>query len=201
MTTIRKALLAGLFIGLGSYGYLALGGLPGAVIFAFGLVSVIVLRVPLYTGMAGVINKNQTVELLTVWFFNIVGCTIMGLVAHYCSNFDETLTAMVANRLDDSWIEAFTKAVGCGLIIDCAVFMAKTPSPWGSKEGGTLLPVLFGVPLFIVCGFYHSIADVMYLTAHFQWHPEIPLYYLAIFLGNFVGCNIRRLCTFSSKKS
>lgn len=32
--TIRKGLLAGLFIGLGSYGYLALGGLPGAVIFA-----------------------------------------------------------------------------------------------------------------------------------------------------------------------
>lgn len=191
---ISRALLAGLFIGLGSYGYLALGGLPGAVIFAFGLISVIVMRVPLYTGMAGVINKNQTVELLTVWFFNIVGCAIVGLVAHYCSNFDETLTAMVANRLDDSWIEAFTKAVGCGLIIDCAVYMAKTPSPWGSKEGGTLLPVLFGVPLFIVCGFYHSIADVMYLTAHFQWHPEIPLYYLAIFLGNFVGCNIRRLC-------
>ena len=44
---IRKAFLSGLFIGLGSYGYLALGGLPGAVIFAFGLISVIVMRVPL----------------------------------------------------------------------------------------------------------------------------------------------------------
>jgi formate/nitrite transporter FocA (FNT family) len=190
---IRKALLAGIFIGLGSYGYLALGGLPGAVIFAFGLMSVIVMGVPLYTGMAGVVKPSQTGDLLMVWFFNIVGCAIMGLAAHYCSNYDEALATMVANRLDDSWMEAFTKAVGCGLIIDCAVYMAKTPSPWGSKTAGTLLPVLFGVPLFIVCGFYHSIADVMYLTAHFQWHPEIPLYYLAIFLGNFVGCNIRRL--------
>lgn len=193
--TIRKALLAGIFIGLGSYGFLALGGLPGAVIFAFGLISVIVMRVPLYTGMAGVIKPSQTIELLVVWFFNIVGCALLGLIAHYCNNFDETLTTMVANRLDDSFPEAFTKAMGCGLIIDCAVYMAKNPSPWGNKEAGTLLPVIFGVPLFIVCGFYHSIADVMYLTAHFQWHPEIPLYYLAIFLGNFVGCNIRRMCT------
>lgn len=193
--TIRKALLAGIFIGFGSYGFLALGGLPGAVIFAFGLISVIVMRVPLYTGMAGVIKPSQTLELLVVWFFNIVGCALLGLIAHYCNNFDETLTTMVANRLDDSFPEAFTKAMGCGLIIDCAVYMAKNPSPWGNKEAGTLLPVIFGVPLFIVCGFYHSIADVMYLTAHFQWHPEIPLYYLAIFLGNFVGCNIRRMCT------
>jgi len=80
--TIRKGLLAGLFIGLGSYGYLALGGLPGAVIFAFGLISVVVMRIPLYTGMAGVIKPSQTAELLVVWFFNIVGCALMGLVAH-----------------------------------------------------------------------------------------------------------------------
>lgn len=181
----RKALLSGLFIGLGSYGYLALGGLPGAVIFAFGLISVIVMRVPLYTGMAGVVSPKEWGTLLQVWLLNIVGCAIMGVVAHYCGSFDEVLSTMVANRLDDSWPEAFTKAVGCGLIIDCAVFMA--------KEKQTMLPVVFGVPLFIVCGFYHSIADVMYLTAHFQWHAEIPLYYLAIFLGNFAGCNVRRL--------
>ena len=86
--TSRKALLAGIFIGLGSYGFLALGGLPGAVIFAFGLISVIVMRVPLYTGMAGVIKPSQTLELLVVWFFNIVGCALLGLIAHYCNNFD-----------------------------------------------------------------------------------------------------------------
>ena len=195
LTTIRKALLAGILIGLGCYGYLSLGGLAGAVIFAFGLISVILLRLPLYTGMAGVIKPRQTGEMLMVWLFNIVGCAVMGLMAHYCARFDETLATMVGNRLGDSWMQAFTKAVGCGLIIDCAVYMAKQPSPWGSREGGSLLPVAFGVPLFIVCGFYHSIADVMYLAAYLQWQPEILPYYTAIFLGNFVGCNVRRLCT------
>ena len=34
----RLSLMAGLMIGLGAYGFLALGGIPGAVIFAFGLV-------------------------------------------------------------------------------------------------------------------------------------------------------------------
>jgi formate/nitrite transporter FocA (FNT family) len=128
-----------------------------------------------------------------VWFFNIVGCAIMGLAAHYCSNYDETLATMVANRLDDSWMEAFTKAVGCGLIIDCAVYMAKTPSPWGSKTAGTLLPVLFGVPLFIVCGFRHSIADAFYYSAASLWSYDLLWTWLVIVAGNFVGCNLYRI--------
>lgn len=37
----RLSLFAGLLIGLGAYGFLALGGLPGAIIFAFGLVGVV----------------------------------------------------------------------------------------------------------------------------------------------------------------
>ena len=63
---------------------------------------------------------------------------------------------------------------------------------------GKFLPLLFGVPIFIKCGFPHCMADAFYLTScsldfwgkHWQ---EISLYYPAIVLGNFVGCNLPRL--------
>ena len=182
---IRKSLLSGLLIGLGAYGNLALGGLPGAIIFAFGLIGVVLLRVPLYTGVAGVVQKDEMGRLLVIWLFNCVGCALMGLAAYYCSDYSDTLHTMVARRMDDSLAQAFIKAAGCGFIIDVAAYMA--------REKGTMLPVVFGIPLFIVCGFYHSIADVMYFFAAMEWHAGIPAYYVAIFLGNFAGCNIRRL--------
>ena len=43
----RESLFSGFLIGLGATGYLALGGIPGAVIFAFGLVCVVLFGVPL----------------------------------------------------------------------------------------------------------------------------------------------------------
>ena len=46
----RESLLSGILIGLGSAGYLALGGILGAVIFAFGLIGVVICGIPLYTG-------------------------------------------------------------------------------------------------------------------------------------------------------
>ena len=69
----RKALFSGILIGLGAAGFLALGGIPGAVIFAFGLIGVVLFSVPLYTGMAGV--TNDIPALAKVWFFNIIGHT------------------------------------------------------------------------------------------------------------------------------
>ena len=66
----RESLFAGILIGLGAVGYLALGGLPGAVIFSFGLMSVIYFGVPLYTGQAGV--TKDLWFLTKVWFFNVL---------------------------------------------------------------------------------------------------------------------------------
>ena len=74
----RLSLMAGLMIGLGAYGFLALGGIPGAVIFAFGLVGVVLSGTLLYTGKAGVMTDIWA--LAKIWFFNIIGCILVGLL-------------------------------------------------------------------------------------------------------------------------
>ena len=182
----RESLFAGILIGLGACGYLALGGIPGAVIFAFGLVGVVLSGVPLYTGRAGVMPLRETHKLLLIWLFNVIGCILLGLLMMSLGGEPvERAQTMVAGRLAQGPWRSFLRAVGCGLIIDIAV--------WLYKRSTALVPVLFGVPLFIVCGFYHSIADVVYLVAAWKWDPGILWYYPLIVLGNWAGCNLRRV--------
>ena len=182
----RKSFFAGILIGLGACGYLALGGLPGAIIFAFGLIGVVLSGSLLYTGRAGVMKLSETGSLVMIWLFNILACILLGLLMMSLGGEPvERAQNAVAGRLAQGPWRSFLRAVGCGLIIDIAVWMYRTTK--------NILPVLFGVPLFIVCGFYHSIADVVYLVAAWKWSPDILWYYPVIVLGNYAGCNVRRL--------
>ncbi|MBR4596021.1 MAG: formate/nitrite transporter family protein [Bacteroidales bacterium] len=182
----RKSFFAGILIGLGACGYLALGGLPGAIIFAFGLIGVVLSGSLLYTGRAGVMKLSETGSLVMIWLFNILACILLGLLMMSLGGEPvERAQTAVAGRLAQGPWRSFLRAVGCGLIIDIAVWMYRTTK--------NILPVLFGVPLFIVCGFYHSIADVVYLVAAWKWSPDILWYYPVIVLGNYAGCNVRRL--------
>ena len=182
----RKSFFAGILIGLGACGYLALGGLPGAIIFAFGLIGVVLSGSLLYTGREGVMKLSETGSLVMIWLFNILACILLGLLMMSLGGEPvERAQTAVAGRLAQGPWRSFLRAVGCGLIIDIAVWMYRTTK--------NILPVLFGVPLFIVCGFYHSIADVVYLVAAWKWSPDILWYYPVIVLGNYAGCNVRRL--------
>ena len=156
----RKALFSGILIGLGAAGFLALGGIPGAIIFGFGLICVVLFSVPLYTGMAGV--TNDIPALTKVWFFNIIGCALLGLLMLSLGGEPVARAKdIVAGRIAQGPWRSFLRAAGCGLIIDIAV--------WLYKNKGNILPIVFGVPLFILCGFYHSIADVTYIVAAWTW--------------------------------
>ena len=183
-TNNRLSLFAGLLIGLGAYGFLALGGIPGAVIFAFGLVGVVLSGTLLYTGKAGVMTDIGA--LAKIWLFNVLGCVLIGLLVVSLGGVPmERAQEVVAGRLAQGPWRSFLRAVGCGLIIDLSV--------WLYRKSGSLVPILFGVPLFIVSGFYHSIADVVYLVGAWTWSPDILWYYPIIVLGNYAGCNIRRI--------
>jgi formate/nitrite transporter FocA (FNT family) len=129
---------------------------------------------------------NETGQLTVIWLFNVVGCVLLGLMmASLGGEAVERAQSMVAARLAQGPWRVFLRAVGCGLIIDIAVWLYRTTK--------STLPVLFGVPLFIVCGFYHSIADVVYIVAAWDWSTGLLWYYPLIVLGNYVGCNVRRL--------
>ena len=181
--TDRQSIMAGILIGLGACGFLALGGLPGAIIFAFGLVGVVLSGSLLYTGRAGVMTDIPA--LVKIWLWNAVACVGLGLIVVVIGGeMADRAQTVVAGRLAQGPWRSFLRAAACGLIIDLSV--------WLYRSSKSLVPILFGVPLFIVCGFYHSIADVVYLVAAWKWDNGILWFYPIIVIGNYVGCNVRR---------
>ena len=187
---IHSAIMAGICIGIAGFGYLAVGGIVGAVTFAFGLLAVVHYRLKLYTGTAGFFVKGELAQLCTILAMNIVGCLLVALMARMSPMpLQEAAQHILDGRLNAGIVQSGVLAIGCGFIMTTAV-------KWGRE--GKFLPLLFGVPLFIICGFPHCVADafyylcvpVEYLTAN---AGQVLLLYAAIVLGNFIGCNLYRL--------
>ncbi len=189
--TFRSAIMAGICIGIAGFGYLAIGGIFGAILFAFGLISVVSYGLKLYTGTAGFIELPQkTVDLLIILGGNIIGCLVVALLSRASTiEIQETAQKLLISRLGNGWINCGLLAIGCGFIMSTAVNFARK---------GNWLPLLFGVPMFIICGFPHSIADAFYyLATPIEFLSEnalkiIPLY-VSIVLGNFIGCNLYKV--------
>lgn len=186
----RSALMAGVCVGIAGFGYLATRDIVGSVLFSFGLLSVINYRLRLYTGTAGFIKKGELKLLGLILVGNIFGCLFVALLARL-SPFELQASAqnILEGRLAVGPLKGGLLAIGCGFIMTTAVTFAKK---------GNNLPILFGVPLFITCGFPHCIADAFYyLTVPVDFWianmGEIIIFYVSIVIGNFVGCNFYRL--------
>ena len=78
------AILAGLCISIGCTVNMKVGGVAGAVLFAFGLTTVVYYGLKLYTGTAGFIRRQgDWGMLLIVLVGNIVGCLLTSLALRY----------------------------------------------------------------------------------------------------------------------
>lgn len=186
--TFPLAILAGLCISIGCVVNLRVGGVAGAVLFAFGLTTVVYYGLKLYTGTAGFIRAHGDWPMLaTVLLGNIVGCLLTALCLRYAQpDIIEPASKILEGRLAKGALPCGILAVGCGFIMTTAVEFARQ---------GKMLTLLLGVPVFILCGFTHSIADAFYFLACpadqlLAW-PVLGVY-VAEVLGNFVGCNLYR---------
>ena len=191
MKIFRKAILAGICIGIAGFGYLAIGGIFGAIIFAFGLAAVVSYALKLYTGTAGFIKlPAKTGELLLILAGNLVGCLVVAMLTRVSPMpLQDTAQNILVGRLSNGWLNCGLLAIGCGFIMTTAVEFARRDN-W--------YPLIFGVPMFIICGFPHSIADAFYyMSVPLDFIGEnilkiIPLY-VSIVVGNFIGCNLYRV--------
>lgn len=183
-----SAIVAGLCISIGCTVNLRVGGLAGAILFAFGLTTVVYYGLKLYTGTAGFIRARGDWSMLaTVLAGNVAGCWLSALAIGYAQpDIVEPAANILAARLAKGPLACGTLAVGCGFIMTAAVKFARV---------GKMLPLLFGVPVFILCGFTHSIADAFYfLASPFCKIASVDVLcvYLAEVVGNFIGCNLYR---------
>ena len=190
---LRSAFMSGICIGIAGFGFLSLKSsgefLAGCVIFAFALISVIAYKLRLYTGLAGFFGRTEFGLLVKVLLGNIIGCATMGAFTRLSPMpLQETAQALLQSRLDLGLVNGGLLSIACGFIMTTAVTFARK---------GNSMPMLFGVPLFIVCGFPHCVADAyFYACVPLDFWAarlgDILPFYATIVLGNFVGCNFYR---------
>ena len=128
------AILAGICISIGCVVNLRVGGVAGAVLFAFGLTTVVYYGLKLYTGTAGFIRRQGDWSMLfTVLFGNIVGCLLTAwLIAYAQPDCVEPAAKILAGRLDKGPWACFLLAIGCGFIMTTAVEFARKDAAFGA---------------------------------------------------------------------
>ena len=194
---LRSSIFAGIAIGTAGFGFLAAGvqseaygSLAGAVLFSFGLLTVVGYRLKLYTGTAGFVNKGEVGQLFMILLGNIIGCLFVSLLARVTPlDIQASAQRILELRLRTGAIPCGLLGIGCGFIMTTAVQFAR------QKQ---YLPLLFGVPLFIICGFTHCVADAFYYlcvpVAFMKAHAlQILGVYACIVIGNLIGCNLYRI--------
>ena len=184
---ISMSVFAGLLIGIAGLVFLHVGGLGGAVLFAFGLMSVTLSKSLLFTGKAGYLPYKESLQLIPMVVLNAVGCLLMAGIAYSTINENalSTLDVIMTAREAASWRIAVT-SIGTGIIVTLAVH---------GVRNGSYLPLLYGVPVFIMCGLPHSIADAFYYWVailHGDFAPWMIMAWIWSVIGNYIGCNLPR---------
>lgn len=172
---INKSIGASLLISLGDFALLKLGNPIGPVIFSFGLLGVCYMGLNLFTGKCGFLieDKIKIRDLFIILIVNLIFGYLIGLMY---SITDRSLIDIATSKITkwDISISFFIKSMLCGIIMYIAVYMYRKNTPLG---------IIFGIPLFIFCGFQHCIANIITLGVARTFNYSI---FICI-LGNFVG--------------
>lgn len=174
--TIKKSILASILIGFGVAILLIIGNPLGPILFAFGLLGVCYLSADLYTGKAGYYWRNKKIELAKILFFNLSSGYGFGLLLGYClPQLNQKAIEKVAG-----WsfsVDFLICAIFCGMIMYVCVDLFKK---------GSIFGILYGIPLFIFCGFQHCIANIIVLGIAFDWSWTIILAIIGNLLGSII---------------
>ena len=103
----RNAVIAGFLIGLGVIiNTLAANPVLGAFLFSFGLLTIIDLQLPLFTGQIGFIREKKKMDLLDILSFNIIGI-ILCILLFICKDpaFLDTLSQKAIIKFDKNFKE------------------------------------------------------------------------------------------------
>ena len=182
---LAKGIASGVMISVGCAVYL---GCPdkivGAVLFSVALLTICYFGFSLYTGKIGFIvlkhGKNEFSELLLGLLGNLIGVVLCGwaLMAAFPTMKEAALTLCNA-KLEQVWWQTFLRGCFCGVLMYVAVAIF--------KEKKSPIGVLFAIPVFILSGFEHSIADIGYFAVSGIFSLRACGFLWLVIAGNTVG--------------
>ena len=197
-----RAFLAGIMISVGGCVFIGCTNREvawvGAVLFAIGLFTIFHFGFDLYTGKVGYALENKPtyiIDLLVIILGNFIGCLMIGYMTAVMEPSDIANRAIlfVEARMNNlNYLGVLFKGILCGLLMFIAADYYK-------KTRG-FLGALIAVPVFILSGFEHSIADMFYFASAFFKDSgcfdlgEGILFIIVVIIGNAIGGLLIPLC-------
>jgi len=178
-------IMAGILISIGGSVFLSCENrVIGAILFSVALLSICYKGYILFTGKVGYIAESHTqsdlIALIGGLFGNLLTTYFLGfLISLTLPTLGETAFSICSAKLTQTFFQATVRGVFCGILMYLAVSIF--------KEKGTPIGILFCVPVFILSGFEHSIADMFYFGASGLTDPAIFLFMAEVIFGNTVG--------------
>lgn len=185
LKTFCDSIAAGLLISIGGCVFLACESrYVGAALFAAGLLSICYLGYYLFTGKIGYLaydRSKQNIRSLAVGLAgNLLITLLVGLLIRFAlPALGEKAFTICSAKLEQSFTVTFVRAVFCGILMFLAVQIF--------REKGTSLGIIYCIPVFILSGFEHSVADMFYFGASGIADIKIVSFELAAVLGNTAG--------------
>ena len=205
------AILAGAFIGFGAAAYTAVmtgvdttygpARLLGGVVFALGLILVIIGGAELFTGnalmvMAAVDRKITLRMLLRSWAIvyvgNFIGAAGLAIVFGL-SGLLEGSMGITAAKIPEAKaallpFEAFVRGALCNALVCLAIWLSFA----ARSVAGKILAILWPISGFVLLGFEHSVANMYLFPQGWMAGSEVAVSDAAanliwVTLGNIVG--------------
>ncbi len=183
---IASGVMAGIMVSIGGCVFLACDvKYVGAVLFSVALLCICYCGYSLYTGKIGFIISSHSREDFSVLLLgllgNAVGTVICGAAVRYAiPTIGEAALAACMRRLDEqAFLQTLVRGIFCGILMFLSVYIY--------REKKTVAGILFCIPVFILSGFEHSIADMFYFAASGMVSVEAFAYVWTVILGNTLG--------------
>ena len=174
--TAVNSISAGILIAIGGSVYLACDNkYAGAALFSVALLCICYLGYYLFTGKIGYLatdrSKKNALSLALGLAVNLAVTFLLGMLIRFAIPALGEKAATLCGT--------FIRAVFCGVLMYLAVQIF--------KEKKTPIGIIFCIPVFILSGFEHSIADMFYFGASGIFSIKVLSFELAAVLGNSVG--------------
>lgn len=197
LTDFILAVLAGAAIAIGGTAFLSLENkIAGSLFFCIGLFMVCTMGLQLFTGKVCALPGQSPAYLgwlAMVWAGNLIGAELIALcirATRLGPALVEKSAALCAVKTEDSLPSLFLLGILCNILIYVAVESYRNAPHFLGKYLG----LIFGVSVFILCGFEHCVADMYYFALANWWSGRTVLCLLSITLGNGVGGILLPLC-------
>ena len=189
-----RAIFAGITIGIAGTVYLSVPNpIIGAVLFGFGLLSIVVYELALFTGRVGYFANNFNLAYLTtlviVWIGNFIGTGIVGLSLRYTrvgESLVNKVTPLCLTKSGDNWLSLLILGFFCGILMYLAV-EGYNNSKMSTHPFAKVVLLFACVVVFILCGFEHCVANMFYFALYRTFTWDIVLATLLVTLGNSLG--------------